>query len=69
MYAPFDSNSITQDKMSYYRKYIDLSPEQIAAAQHADIAEYLLSRGEKLIYEGNHALWKKHDSCVISGYI
>lgn len=54
--------------MSYIRKYVDLTPEQIAAAQHADIAEYLISIGEKVIREGNHVLWKKHDSCVISDY-
>ena len=54
--------------MRSHSEYIPLTQEQIAAAQHTDIAEYLRERGEKVQKEGNHYIWKKHDSCVIHGY-
>ena len=54
--------------MRSHSEYIPLTQDQIAAAQHTDIAEYLRERGEKVQKEGNHYIWKKHDSCVIHGY-
>lgn len=54
--------------MRSHSEYIPLTQEQIAAAQHTDIAEYLRERGENGAKEGNHYIWKKHDSCVIHGY-
>ena len=50
------------------RKYISLSPEQIRDAQHADIAEYLLKRGEPLRRKGKTVIWDVHDSCTITGF-
>ena len=40
--------------MRSHSEYIPLTQEQIAAAQHTDIAEYLRERGEKVQKEGNH---------------
>lgn len=48
--------------------YIPLSQEQIKTAQHTDIAQFLISRGEKVRKEGKHYVWEKHDSCVITGF-
>lgn len=44
--------------MRSHSEYIPLTQEQIAAAQHTDIAEYLRERGEKVQKEGNHYIWK-----------
>lgn len=40
--------------MRSHSEYIPLTQEQIAAAQHTDIAEYLRERGEKVQKEGKH---------------
>lgn len=33
---------------------------QISAANHADLAAFLISRGEKLSHRGNQYLWEKN---------
>ena len=33
---------------------------QISAANHADLAAFLMSRGEKLSHRGNQYLWEKN---------
>ncbi len=48
--------------------YVALSQEQIKRAQHTDIAEFLLSRGEELHKEGNFWVWDKYDSVRIQDY-
>ena len=55
--------------MKRHGDYVPLTQEQITAAQHTDIAEFLRARGEKLRREGSHYIWKEHDSCVITGYM
>lgn len=55
--------------MRKHGEYIPLSQEQITAAQHTDLVEYLRGRGEKLRKSGSHYIWKEHDSCVITGYM
>lgn len=51
--------------MKRHGDYVPLTQEQITAAQHTDIAEFLRARGEKLRREGSHYIWKEHDSCVL----
>ena len=51
------------------QKYVPLSPAQIARAQHADLAAYLMRRGEKLRREGQSWRWAAHDSCIITGFM
>lgn len=50
------------------RRFIPLSDELINQAQHADLVEYLKSKGETVYREGQCFVWKKHDSVRIQGY-